>query len=86
MRAFGVTKENMMAHELATKLEEKGYVHVVCDNAVLMGYMGIETIIEAIDGIYVIKIGKKIIKRKSLQSAVNIITDTFNKWKGYYYA
>ncbi|MFZ7823870.1 hypothetical protein ACO1DI_12390 [Priestia sp. 40] len=86
MSGFGITKENMMAHELAAIFTEKGYVHVVVDATVIISSNGIGIEIEAVDSIYIIKIGKRSFRCKSLYNAINKITDTLDKQGSYYYA
>ncbi|PEY76279.1 hypothetical protein [Bacillus thuringiensis] len=86
MHGFGVSKEQQMIQELAFVLSKRNYGHEVNDIKIMISHRGEPIEVTAVDGTYVIKCGhgsgivrKKTTKRKTLQSAVNVITATLNE-------
>lgn len=80
MHGFGVSKEQQMIQELSFVLDKRNYIHEVNDTKVVITHEHDGRVIEctAIDGVYVITcnaIQNTTTKRKTLQGAVNIITN-----------
>ncbi|PEA67721.1 hypothetical protein [Bacillus toyonensis] len=80
MHGFGISKEQQMIQELAFVLNKRSYIHEVNDTKVTITHEHDGRSIEcaAIDGAYVVtcNVARNTTKqRKTLQGAINIITN-----------
>lgn len=81
---FGITQEQMIANELSIALNNRGYDTRINDSTLTVTYNGMQ--VEAVNGAYYIKQGKRSVRRTTLQSVMNKIRDTFDKQSSYYYS